>query len=354
MQLLSNLEINQENFDSIIRLRKNQRRKPVLLAFLTPSFKLFDLYRLSKLEQFSKNDFFLILVVQDNNKANTSNFEHIINNCIKKNKIIYRYSEIYSQIIKEENFRKILSDYKLNELALKINDSKKSKLFNKNIVSFLDMESFLVQNYISRGLSKLADIKFDFFLTTEYKDLFFKYLNLNKNILSSKIKIKEVPYNLDFLEEISLFENKINKLNIDLKNKKKMGRVISQILKSFEYNKQFKNFQEALFFLRENIFKKNSTEEIYFDKENYLLGIYALNNVLRREILGVLNKSDKLKAETIKREINFNLPKKYTLPSIIKNLSILVEAGILKKQERFYELACKRIIMNIPIDFNNP
>ncbi len=353
MKLLKNLEINQAKFDSIINLRKTQKRKPILLAFLTPSFKLFDLYRLSKLEQFSKNDFFLVLIIQDNNKTNTLNFEQILNNCIKKNKIIYKYSDIYSQIVKEENFRKILSDYKLNELASKINNSKKSKRFNKNILSFLDMESFLVQNYISSRSYRLSDFDFDFFLTTDYKDLFFKYLNLDKKISLSKIKIKEIPYNFDFLEEIDSFENKINKLNIDLKNKNEMNDIISQILKSFEYDEQFKNFQEALFFLKENIFKKSSTDEIYFNKENYSLGIYALNNSLRRKILGVLKKGGKLKAEAIKREINSNLPKKYSLPSIIKNLDILVGAGILTKQERFYELECKRIIMNIPIDFEN-
>ncbi len=353
MGLLNNLEVNREKFNSIVNLRKTQKRKPVLLAFLTPSFKLFDMHRLSKLEQFSKEGYFLVLVIQDNNKVDTLNFEHIINKCIEENKIIYKYSDIYSQITKEENFRRILSDYKLNELVLKINDPKKSKRFNKDNLSFLDLESFLVQDYILNRLYKLSNIDPDFFLTTGYKDLFFKYLNLDRNGSLPKIKINEIPYNFDFLEEITSFENEISKSKLDLKNKRKIKEILSGVLQSFKYDNQFKNIKETLFFLKENIFERKPIEEIYFDKENYFIGVHALNNSLRRKILGILNKQDKLKAEVIRKKINSNLPKKYSLPSIIKNLDILVKADILKKQERFYELNCKRIIMNIPIDFDN-
>jgi hypothetical protein len=351
MRLLKNLEVNKKEFNSIIQLRNKQKKSPVLLAFLTPSFMFFDLFRIAKLAQLASEDIFLILIIKDDDKEKMKKFENLINLVIPKNKMIYKYLDIYYQLIKDDKFRKILSLYKINKLFPRINSLTSKQYVNKRNLSFSDIESFLTQDYVAKNSQRLFGGSPDFFLTSNYKDSFFNCFGLNKGRKMATIKVSDTPYNFNLLEDLSVIEKELNLLKPDLKKEKEMGEILNFIIEMFNYPEKFDDFREATVFLKKKLLNSKNVEEMFLDKNNFIDCITAINNPLRRDILGIIKKNKKLKAGTIRAEINKMHSKKYTLTSIIKNLEILSNSKILIKKDRYYELLHQRIIMNLPIEW---
>lgn len=261
--------------------------------------------------------------------------------------MIYKYLDIYSQLIKNSDFRKIFEGYELNDISSKIDFLNNLKNINKKNLSLSDLESFLTQNYMAKNSKKLLGYDLDFFLTSEYKNLFFDYFDLNKDLQLEKIKISDTPCNFDFLENVASLEKELNFLKTNPKVKKQLHAILSQIILSFNYTEKFEDFREAALFLKKTLLNSKDAEELFLDKNNYLGCISALNNSLRREMLGIVYENKRIKAEAIRAKINKIHSKKYTLTSVLKNLNILARAKILKKKNRFYELTYQRIIMNI-------
>lgn len=351
MDLLDYLEVDKKIFYSINKFKRRQNKKPILLAFLTPSFKLFDLFRLSKLSQLAANEIFLILIIKDSEKTKMDKFENLVNQFIPKNKIVHRYIDIYSQLIKDRDFRNIFSNYYIKELQSQVSSINKSGHTEKEDISLSDIESFLVQGYVLNNCKKFLGSTPDFFLTSVYKDSFLKNLKFNRIYPINEIKITDVPYNIDFLDNTKSIERKIGLIKLTAKQENQMQNILNSIASSLNYQKYLSDYREMILFLKDKLLDPASVEELYIDNENYISCINALNNKIRRDILGLVFENRSLKAEVIRNKINKIHTKKYTLTSIIKNLDILVNSKLLKKNNRFYELNYQRIVMSIPISW---
>ena len=173
-------------------------------------------------------------------------------------------------------------------------------------IFIMDEQEILAEKFraiLSR--EKPRDIYDLWFLLTK------KNISPNMKIIDKKLSLYNLKFNLNkFIDSV---EKKRGLWNLDLKN-----LIIGELPDFDEVKKEI---------------------------------ISVINNPIRRKIISIIFENKKIKAEEIKKIINLNSKRKYSLANIIKHLNLLVKTKTIIKTKREYEINTSRIVFNIPFSW---
>jgi len=338
------LKLDEASFANILDKKKKTNRKPVILTFMTPGLWFFDIYRILKLAQFSKAGFeIIILINRGSERIINKQFRDTIERLIPKNKRIVSYGEILDRLEQDPKYREFTNSIKLKIVYDILKDSREPRN-----LSLLNLNHFAAQYYLLTH-SEYLDVEPDFMLTTKYKEDFFEKLpGFSPEKLPLIISLPSFYVPWKFSENLSKLErmyatHKINKTQVKIINKDFIN-----VFREITENNEKKDIISSLNDIKQYIYSEERIKEHVVSKEEVGLIIFALNNNLRKRMLNFILKNEEVRAEEIRKALSTS-QRNYSLPSVIKNLNILIKAGIVLKKDRKYNLKTNKLILNLPM-----
>ena len=208
INLLKNLEVDANLFSQIVDQKKNKGQRPSILTFITPHLKFFDISRLIKLSQFNKCGFEIVIILEKSlDPSLDRKFNGIIDKFIPSNKCVFYYENIMEEMIKDYDYNSLLLSYQSKNLL-----SMFQKENRMRTVSLLDINRFISQYFLIMFQKKYLHRECDFFLTTPYKNCFFKTIpDAEKNFVSVSILLKDYQIDWGFNSSIHKLKKIIEK-----------------------------------------------------------------------------------------------------------------------------------------------
>lgn len=345
--LLKNLETDVKVFKQTVEQRITQNKKPLIITFIMPNTNFFDILRLIKLYELNRAGFYLLLIIEESeNQKESKSFMKIINQFVPNNKEIFLYDDIMNDLQLNKEYRDLIFSYRIENLK-KFNKYLKSSNF-----SLSDLNQFLTQYFILKNSKLFLNQEPDFFLTTSYKNLFFRSIpNFNETRLPIKIILKDTPLDWNFKSSIKTLERTLIKTKISAKTISSLKRSLFSIESLLQERIRDKDFISIVTLIKKFLEHSDVKQECFVTKSNFQNIISILNNKTRRKIISILSGNKKMKAEEIRKIINLESEKKDSLTNIIKHLNLLINSDLVYKRDRIYTLKTKRIILDIPISW---
>lgn len=346
MNITKNLIIDKKRFNKILDCLIKNKRKPTMLAFLTPNYYLYDLLRLIKLSEFHSNNFYIYIVLNEQGIKNTQYFKNLIESLIPFNKQLFDYSDLCNNIDRNESIVKLRKNININQF------NKRKKDIDLLSLSIYNLNNYINQFYLINNSEKFLGFSPDFILTTPNKDLIFQTISKDKKMKNPiSIILNQPSYNPNLSKSIEFIQAEFLHKGFD---ERKISKLKRQLESYGPYLKIEKNIDYINILIKlKNLLKiKPLYQEIFSNKENFRKYLFILNNAVRRKIISIIYKHNQIKAESIRKILNEeNEGKNISLPGIIKNLRLLLDSDIIKKNERYYSIKSKRVIFNLPIDW---
>jgi len=348
MEILDYVKSTGDKLKKIKKLEENYSPLSVT-CFLLPNFKIFDLFRLAKLNQFHKKGHKLILILNESlEKKDNLLFIRLLNKMVPTNKKIIFYKDLLQNLEKDPEHKDLLFKYRIKDF-LKHSNSASSKEF-----SLLNLNYFLNQYFILNYSKKFLGEKPDLVLSSYKKDLFFKNMPAIKGKkLPWIISLKDIPLNWSLNTDLKILEKEILIDNYSKEDLMEYSKMIGPLSKALGI-KDFKDleFLKLISKIKKEIFELQERGEYFVPKSKFKEIIFALNHPLRRKIISLINENPGIKAGKLKRKINSFQPKNYSLANVLKQLEILSNSKIIeKKDNRTYQINIEKIILNLPVSW---
>ena len=346
--LLQYLKVDRYLFKSIIHRKFSKQEKPTILTFIMPNTGLFDVFRLTKLSQFNKAKFKIILVIEKSQDPKiNSNFMKILDKFIPSNKSIFLFDDLVKDLFTEKEYLDLLLNCKIRKVLSSI-----GKRIDE--ISLLDLNRFISQYFILKHSRKLLNMEPDFFLTTFKKDIIFSTIhNFNEDDLPVRISLKDFFIDWNFNESLKKLEIKIHKEKISKKQINSIKDAFNPIedISQCKIHPKQKDFFILISEIKKYLEDYPKIKEYFADKSNFKETLSAINTSVRRKIISIIVENKQIKAEEIRKRINLDSKRKYCLANIIKHLNLLVKTKIIVKIKRGYEINTSRIVFNIPLSW---